>query len=92
MRHYHPRGETILPAFVDGINAYIAQTRQRPNLLPLEFELLGITPGLWTPEVVISRHNGLVGNVTQEINNARAVALLGADAVKELITTLVTRT
>ena len=84
MRHYHPRGETILPAFVDGINAYIAQTRQRPNLLPLEFELLGITPGLWTPEVVISRHNGLVGNVTQEINNARAVALLGADAVKEL--------
>ena len=34
--------------------------------------------------MVISRHNGLVGNVTQEINNARAVALLGADAVKEL--------
>ena len=84
MRHYHPRGETIIPAFVDGINAYIAQTRQRPDLLPLEFELLGITPGLWTPDVVISRHNGLVGNVTQEINNARAVALLGADAVKEL--------
>ena len=84
MRHYHPRGDTIIPAFVDGINAYIDQVDRRPDLLPIEFQLLGITPGLWTPEAVISRHNGLVGNVSQEINNARSVALLGADAVKEI--------
>ena len=84
MRHYHPRGDTIIPAFVDGINAYVAQTERHSELLPIEFELLGLTPGRWTPEVVISRHNGLVGNVTREINNAKAVARLGADAVKEL--------
>ncbi len=84
MRHYHPRGDTIIPAFVDGINAYIAETERRPELLPIEFALLDLTPGRWTPEVVISRHNGLVGNVTREIDNAQAVALLGTDAVKEL--------
>ncbi len=84
MRHYHERGDTIIPAFVDGVNAYIERTEREPDLLPLEFELLGIEPGYWTPEVVISRHQGLVSNVTQELDNARAVAALGADAVREL--------
>lgn len=84
LRHYHDRGDTIIPAFVDGVNAWIARTEAEPDLLPLEFGLLGITPGRWTPEVVISRHQGLVANVTQEIDNARAVAALGADAVAEL--------
>ena len=84
MRHYHPRGDEIIPAFVEGINAYITQTEQNPDLLPLEFDLLDITPGRWTPEVVVSRHNGLVSNVTREINNARNVAEIGAEAVKEL--------
>ena len=84
MRHYHERGDTIIPAFVDGVNAWIDRTEREPDLLPLEFELLGIRPGHWTPEVVISRHQGLVSNVTQELDNARAVAAIGADAVKEL--------
>ena len=84
MRHYHERGDEIIPAFVDGVNAYIDRTAREPDLLPLEFELLGITPGRWTPEVVVSRHQGLVSNVTREIDNARAVAALGPDAVKEL--------
>ena len=84
MRHYHERGDEIIPAFVDGVNAYIDRTAREPDLLPLEFELLGITPGRWTPEVVVSRHQGLVSNVTQEIDNARAVAALGPDAVREL--------
>ena len=84
MRHYHDRGDTIIPAFVDGVNAWIERTEREPDLLPLEFELLGIAPGRWTPEVVVSRHQGLVSNVTQELDNARAVAALGADAVEEL--------
>ncbi len=84
LNQYHDRGDQIIPAFVRGINAYVDQTAADPDLLPIEFRLLGITPGHWTPEVVISRHQGLVGNVTSEIANARAVALLGADAVKEL--------
>ncbi len=84
LNHYHPRGEAIVTAFVNGINAYVAQTEQNPDLLPLEFELLGIKPGRWTPEVVISRHQGLLSNVTSELRYGRAVAMLGAEQVKEL--------
>ena len=84
LNHYHDRGDQIIPAFVRGINAYIDQTAEQPDLLPLEFRVLGITPEHWTPEVVISRHQGLVSNVSSEIRNARAVALLGPAAVKEL--------
>jgi len=84
LKQYHDRGDEIIPAFVRGINAYIDQTAQNPDLLPLEFRLLGIKPQHWTPEVVISRHQGLVSNVRSEIGNAQAVALLGAESVKEL--------
>ena len=84
MRHYHERGDEIIPAFVDGVNAWIARTEEDSSLLPIEFELLGIEPGRWTPEVVISRHQGLVANVTREIDNARAVAAVGAEAFAEL--------
>ena len=31
MRHYHERGDTIIPAFVDGINAYIERTEREPG-------------------------------------------------------------
>ncbi len=85
MNHYHPRGEAIIPAFVDGVNAYVEETRRHPELLPLEFELLGIEPDLWTPEVVISRHQGLLGNINAELNYGRAVALLGQATVKDLV-------
>ncbi len=61
MRHYHPRGDEIIPAYVDGVNAYIAEALRSPDNLPLPGRLLGIRPKPWTPEVVISRHQGLLG-------------------------------
>jgi len=85
MRHYHPRGDKIIPAFVAGINAYIDQVLADPSLLPLEFGLMDLQPQHWTPEIVISRHQGLVGNVRQELNLARAVAATDSDTVKDLI-------
>lgn len=81
---YHPRGENIITAFTEGINAYILETEKNPKKLPPEFGLLGIKPGLWTPEVVISRHQGLLGNMTDETATGRAVSILGADKVNEL--------
>lgn len=84
LNFYHPRGEQIISAFVKGINAYIAETEKDPKLLPLEFRLLGIKPGGWTPEVVISRHQGLLGNISEELNYGRAVTLVGPEAVKDL--------
>lgn len=85
MAHYHPRGKLIITAFVAGVNAWINQTLQNPELLPLEFKLLGIKPGLWTPEVVISRHQGLLENVVDEWKYARALKLVGAEKLKELL-------
>lgn len=85
LNHYHPRGESIITSFTRGINAWVDQTRRQPELLPIEFRVLDIQPGLWTPDVVVSRHQGLMHNVTQELNLGRAVTLLGADKVKELV-------
>jgi penicillin amidase len=85
LAHYHPQGEEIITAFVKGINAYIDLTRKTPDLLPLEFRLLGIRPGHWTPDLVVSRHNGLFRNVTEEIAMAQSVSMLGPEKVKDLI-------
>lgn len=84
LNHYHPRGEAIITAFVDGVNAYVTEARRDPAALPIEFRLLNTLPGLWTPEVVISRHQGLLGNITEELATGRAVAALGAARVKAL--------
>lgn len=84
LNHYHPRGEAIVNAFVHGINAYIAETEADPSLLPPEFAWLGIKPGRWTPEVVISRHQGLLSNVTTELRLAKAVAKTDEATVREL--------
>ena len=84
MNHYHERGELIITAYVKGVNAYIALTQKNPSLLPVEFKLLGIEPQLWTPDVVISRHQGLLGNIGAELNVGRQVALMGVEKTKEL--------
>jgi penicillin amidase len=85
LAHYHPRGADIIAAFVEGINAYIDLTAEEPERLPLPFRILGITPGHWTPEVVISRHNGLFRNATQEVQYAQLVHLLGPDRARSLL-------
>ncbi len=85
LAHYHPRGSAIVGAFVEGINAYVALTEREPDRLPLPFRVLGIKPGRWTPEVVVSRHNGLFRNATQEVQYARLVHLLGSDQTRELL-------
>ncbi|MBL7872805.1 MAG: penicillin acylase family protein [Cyclobacteriaceae bacterium] len=82
--HYHPHGVAIITAFTEGINAYVAETEKDPSLLTLEFQLLGIKAGRWTPELVVSRHQGLLGNLPSELTTGRAVALLGADQVKKI--------
>ncbi len=85
LAHYHPDGEEIIGSFVEGINAYIDLTRENSDLLPLEFRLLGLKPGRWTTEVVVSRHNGLFRNATTEISMARAVAAFGEERLRRLV-------
>jgi len=81
---YHPHGAAIIGAFVDGINAFIAETARHPDLLSPEFKMLGIKPGNWTPAIVISRYNGLAGNLSEELLTAMAVRAIGAEKVKDL--------
>ncbi len=84
MNHYHDDGVEIITAYTDGVNAYIDEILSTSEKLPIEFKLLGILPKKWTPEVVISRHQGLLGNIGQELQIGRAVAKIGIDKVKDL--------
>lgn len=82
--HYHPHGRAIVEAYVEGVNALVAETERDSTLIPIELKMLGLRPRRWTPEVVISRHQGLLGNVEDELQTGRAVAALGAAKVAEI--------
>ncbi len=79
LAHYHPRGKAIINAYVDGVNTYIKEVNSNPQLLPFEFQLLKTKPGYWTPAVVVSRHQGIRSNVSQELNVSRAIVKAGEE-------------
>ncbi len=83
---YAPDAKQIITAFVRGVNAYIEQTKDR---LPIEFQLTGIKPDLWTPEVCLSRMAGYVmtRNASNEVLRAQLIKAVGKDLVEELIET-----
>lgn len=85
MNYYHPDGEEIITSYTNGVNTYIEEILKTPDSLPIEFKLLNILPQKWTPEVVISRHQGLLGNIGSELQIGRAVAIAGEEKVKELL-------
>ena len=80
---YSSDAKAILTAFTDGVNAYIAQVRSAP---PIEFDLLGILPERWTPDVPLQRMAALsmTGNALSELGRAKLVATLGASRVDAL--------
>jgi len=84
MNHYHDQGAEIITAYTNGVNAYIEEVLKTPEQLPIEFKMLDLKPQKWTPEVVISRHQGLLGNIEDELQIGRAVAKLGEETVKDL--------
>jgi len=84
LNHYHPNGQAIIVAFTDGVNACVREALKDPSKLPLEFKLLGIQPKEWTPMVVISRHQGLLGNIAEEVSVGRQVATVGPEKARDL--------
>ncbi len=80
---YAADAREIVAAFTQGVNAYIAEVRDHP---PIEFDLLGIRPEPWTPDVPIQRMAALsmTNNGVNELLRARLVATLGADRVDQL--------
>jgi len=85
MNHYHPDGVEIITSFVRGINAYIGHLGSNPDRGPIEFKLLGIRPERWTPEVVVSRHNGLFRNAGIEVALAKVLNNMDVDTLMNLI-------
>ncbi len=84
LNYYHDDGYEIITSYTDGVNAYIREVMNDPKSLPIEFKLLNIEPKLWTPADVISRHQGLLGNIEDELNIGRAVSKIGEEKVKDL--------
>jgi penicillin G amidase len=85
-RSYAPDAKRIIAAFVNGVNAFIASNRHR---LPIEFQLTGVEPELWTPEVCLTRMAGYImtRNASSEILRAQVVKLLGAQSASEWLET-----
>jgi penicillin G amidase len=73
---YHPEGKRIFRAFVNGVNAYIRESRDN---LPVEFKLTGITPEPWTVKDAILRVPARsLDSARSELRFALQVARLGA--------------
>ena len=83
-RSYAPDAKAILEAFVRGVNAFIASSRDR---LPIEFQLAGIQPEPWTPEACLSRMAAwsMTGNAAREVMRAKLGLQLGWQMADELL-------
>ncbi len=76
----HPRTRAIVEAFVAGLNAYVALTAERPDLLPPEFSAMKTRPRPWAAEDVVRiRSHALVRNVPSEVARARVLARADAE-------------
>lgn len=82
--HYHGNGFQIIHSFVEGVNAAIDVALSKPDSLPIEFKLLGIKPAHLTPADIISRHQGLLGNLVDEWETALVVNQIGEAKTKEI--------
>ena len=80
-RAYAPNSKEWVTAFVDGVNAYVAEVRNADKPLPVEFKLTDSRPDTWKAEDVVRiRSHALVSNVTSEVARARVVCAAGLKA------------
>ena len=78
---YAPDSRQWVTAFVDGVNAYVAQVQSGARPLPVEFKLTGSQPDTWRAEDVLRiRSHALVSNVASEVARARVVCSGGLKA------------
>lgn len=80
---YGSDAKRVAEAFVAGVNAYVAQTEAKPELLPEEFRLLGYKSARWQAEDVVRiRHHGLTLNFTGEIARAELYCKFKSEAMR----------
>jgi penicillin amidase len=85
-KSYAPDARPIIESFVRGVNAFIEISRDNP---PVEFQITGVRPEPWTPEVCLTRMAGYVmtGNASREVLRAQLVRLLGKEKTDDLLPT-----
>ncbi len=74
LTRYHPEARRLMTAFVNGVNAFIADHKGR---LPVEFSMTGIVPDPWTIDTLTLRQITF-GDAASELLLARSVAQVGA--------------
>ena len=78
---YAPDSRQWVTAFVDGVNAFVAQVRSGTRPLPIEFKLTDSQPDTWRAEDVLRiRSHALVSNITSEVARARVACVGGLKA------------
>jgi penicillin amidase len=85
---YGPNAKGWTEAFVEGLNAYVAQVRSAEAPLPVEFGLTGTTPDFWAAsDVVRIRSHGISNNAESEALRARVAAAGGiaADCIRRKV-------
>ncbi len=82
-KSYAPDAREIIRAFVAGVNARIAEVRERP---PIEFTLLGFLPEPWAETVPLQRLGALsmTENASEEIRRAGQLVTLGQSRLEFL--------
>jgi penicillin amidase len=80
---YAPDTKLIVSAFVEGLNAYVAQVKDNP---PIEYSLLGFRPSPFASDTPLQRMAALsmTGNSYSEIERAALVAALGVERAQQL--------
>lgn len=78
---YGPAAKSWVGAFVEGVNAFVAEVRAGRSALPIEFKLTDTQPEVWQPEDVLRiRTSALVANVVSEVARAQVVCAAGVAA------------
>lgn len=83
---YGPDTKQIVGSFVAGVNAFIDSCADN---LPIEFQLTGTRPQLWTPEVCLGRMAGFImsRNAAVEVLRALLVKEVGQQETSRLLPT-----
>ncbi len=78
---YGPHAKSYADAFVAGVNAYVQETRDGTQPLPIEFKIAGSRPDLWSADDIVRiRSHGLTRNVASEVRRAEIACAAGLDA------------
>jgi len=85
-KSYAPDAKPIIESFVRGINAFIRLSRDR---LPIEFQMTGIKPEMWTAEACLTRMAGYImtRNAASEILRAQVAEKFGIAKAEEWLET-----